>query len=194
MEEYIMDYLSLFKAPAPVNIVGRVSTITYSFVNSIIPIINPTSEQVQEALEILNMDETSIQCSYCGDSKTEWDHLRPLVIDQRPTGYISEIYNLVPSCGKCNQSKGNKPWESWMLSDAKLSPKTREIENINERIKRLRAYERWGKPTKLDFEDVVGKDKWDKHWENWKALQLSMRAAQELASEINSMVSKSINR
>jgi hypothetical protein len=30
-----------------------------------------------------------------------------LVEEKEPIGYISEIRNLVPVCGKCNQSKGN---------------------------------------------------------------------------------------
>jgi len=38
-----------------------------------------------------------LQCSYCGTPATEWDHLRPLVMNKKPTGYISEIHNLVPA-------------------------------------------------------------------------------------------------
>jgi hypothetical protein len=105
---------------------------------------------------------------YCG--ATEWDHFRPLVLGKRPTGYISEIKNLVPACGKCNQSKGNKNWKEWIESSAKLSPKTRGINDIDAKIIRLEQYELWGeefpKITKLDFEKLVGKDLWEKHWSN----------------------------
>ena len=99
-----MDYLSLFRMPTPMKITGRSSSITNSFINSIIPVIGPTNDQVKKALEILEMDRDSFQCSYCGAKATEWDHLRPLVLNKKPTGYISEIHNLVPACGKCNQS------------------------------------------------------------------------------------------
>ena len=119
-----MSYIDLFRMPTPTKITGRSSTITNSFVNSIIPVINPTEEQVSEALQILGMEHDSLCCAYCGASSTEWDHLRPLVKDKKPTGYISEIHNLVPACGKCNQSKGNKPWRQWMFSKAKHSPKS----------------------------------------------------------------------
>ena len=68
------------------------------------------------------MDESNFRCSYCRDAASEWDHFRPLVKDKQPTGYITEIHNLVPACGKCNQSKGNKDWKTWMLGDAELSP------------------------------------------------------------------------
>lgn len=185
-----MNYLSLFKMPKPMKITGRSSSITNAFINSIIPVITPTEKQVKEALSILGMINNDFQCAYCGDTATEWDHLRPLVINKKPTGYISEIHNLVPACGKCNQSKGNKNWKTWMLSNAVLSPKTRGIKDINKRIKYLEKYEQWKKPTKMDFELIVGKKQWATHWENWKDIQLMMRKSQELAEKINKQVAK----
>lgn len=185
-----MNYLSLFRMPTPMKITGRSSSITNSFINSIIPIIVPTDNQVQQALEMLEMGYAGFQCAYCGATASEWDHLRPLVINKLPTGYISEIYNLVPACGKCNQSKGNKPWKAWMQSTAKLSPRTRGITDIDERIRRLENYENWGEPTLIDFESVVGKEKWRQHWANWELVQSTMREAQELATEIRQTIAK----
>ena len=109
-----MTYLHLFKMPKPMKITGRSSSIKNAFINSIIPSVNPTEEQVKEALSILGMLD-NYQCCYYDAAATEWDHLRPLVDKKKPTGYISEIHNLVPSCGKCNQSKGNKNWREWMV-------------------------------------------------------------------------------
>ncbi len=83
-----MTYLPLFKMPKPMKITGRSSSITNSFINSIIPVVLPTEELVKEALSILNLLE-NYQCSYCGAVATEWDHLRPLVVNKKPTGYIS---------------------------------------------------------------------------------------------------------
>lgn len=54
------------------------------------------------------MKRETIQYAYCGEQYKEWDHLNSLVENKRPTGYILEIHNLVPACGGCNQSKGNK--------------------------------------------------------------------------------------
>ena len=59
---------------------------------------------------VIVLGEEGARCAYCGDKASDWDHLRPLVVKRRPTGFISEIANLVPACGKCNQSKGNSPW------------------------------------------------------------------------------------
>ena len=137
------------------------------------------------------MDHGNFQCAYCGHTASEWDHLRPLVVNKRPTGYISEIYNLVPACGKCNQSKGNKSWKTWIQSTAKLSPKSRGIQDIDERIRRLEKYEQWSQPTRIDFETVVGKEKWTQHWANCELVQTTMRDAQQLATDIRQTIAKS---
>jgi len=156
------SYKSIFKMPVPMKITGRSSSITNSFVNSIIPVIEPSADDIKEALSILGMDVHTIECSYCGSKYTEWDHLRPLVEDKMPTGYISEIQNLVPSCGKCNQSKGNKDWLIWVNSEAKLSPKSRNIKDLRERIEKLKNYSRWREPTIIDFPKVVDSSLWEK--------------------------------
>lgn len=172
-------------------ITGRSSSITNSFINSIIPVFEPTNEQVKKALEILGMDHNNFQCSYCGSVVSEWDHLRPLVLNKKPTGYVSEIHNLVPSCSKCNQSKGNKLWANWMVSEAKLSPQSRGVKDIDLRMQRLAEYEKWENPTVVDFEAIIGKDKWEKHWANWELVQNTMREAQVLATEINQTIAES---
>ena len=180
-----MEYLSLFRMPTPMKITGRSSSITNAFINSIIPVVPPSAEEVKRALEILGMSLETFQCAYCGSVATEWDHLRPLVKDKKPTGYISEIHNLVPSCGKCNQSKGNKEWKSWMLSTAKLSPTARGIKDIPERVKRLEAFENAKAPTRMDFAAIVGGDIWAQHQNNLERVQLIMRESQALATKIN---------
>lgn len=149
-----IDYLAHFRMPKPVKISARSSSITNSFVNGIILVVVPTSEEVRAALEILDMLD-AVACAYCGDPFTEWDHLRPLVKDKNPTGDISEIHNLVPACGKCNQSKGNKPWREWMFGPAALSPQTRGKSDLEERAARLEAYEAWMAPTRVNFEELA---------------------------------------
>jgi len=142
------------------------------------------------ALTILGMSLDTFQCAYCGAVASEWDHLRPLVKDKRPTGYVSEIGNLVPCCGKCNQSKGNKDWKAWMRSTAALSPMTRKVENLDERIRRLEEYEHWSTPTKIDFVAAAGAAMWQQHWDNWTRVQEVMRQSQLHASKINQLVAE----
>ncbi|MEJ1155149.1 HNH endonuclease [Microbacterium marmarense] len=178
-----------FAMPKPVRITGRSSSITNSFVNGIIPVIWPTEAQIEEALLVLGMD--TVVCAYCGDGATEWDHFRPLVVAQKPTGYISEIHNLVPACGKCNQSKGNRHWRDWMLSSARLSPTTRGVVDIEVRMARLSDFESWGTPTKVDFEALVGAELWEMHWRNHQAILDLMRTAEMTAETMRQRVAES---
>src|SRR5205814_8291171 len=100
--------------PTVMKITGRSSSITNAFVGAIIPAVLPSEAEIREALAVRNMSPESVSCAYCGGRYTEWDHLRPLVIQRKPTGFISEIANLVPSYGTCNQSKGKREWREWI--------------------------------------------------------------------------------
>lgn len=173
----------------PVRITGRTSSLTNSFINGIIPVIWPTESQIDEVLDLLGM--STVVCAYCGDAATEWDHFRPLVVDKKPTGYISEIHNLVPACGKCNQSKGNKHWRDWILSSARLSPSTRGIDRLEARIERLENFEKWGSPTRVDFATLVGAELWGQHWRNYEAIVNLMREAEQTANAIRTRMAQS---
>ncbi len=70
-----------FNRPKSANVMGRASSITNSFTTSLIPVVHPTHEEILEALQILATDSSDVRCAYCGDKYTEWDHLRPLVVD-----------------------------------------------------------------------------------------------------------------
>src|SRR5687768_9001300 len=122
--------MAAFRMPSFQTMVSRKSSVTNAFVNSLIPVIEPTPGEVAAALQLLGMTAGDVRCAYCGDKATEWDHLRPLVVNRRPTGFISEIANLVPSCPKCNQSKGNKHWLLWIMSTATHAPATRQIADL----------------------------------------------------------------
>jgi hypothetical protein len=172
------------------SVMGRSSSITNAFINAIIPTIEPTEAEELEALRILGMSPDSINCAYCGDKATEWDHLRAIIDKKEPTGYITEIANLVPACGKCNQSKGKSYWRTWMEGKAPLSPKTRGVPGLEDRIVRLTDYEKWREPTKIDFAAVVGPDMWELHRKNWRDVLNLLKSSQEVASEIRIRVAK----
>lgn len=131
-----------------VKITSRTSTLRGAFIKAIIPHINPSKTDVAEALTILNQDGK--ECVYCGDRAQDWDHLNAVVQDKQPTGYITEIQNLVPACGKCNQSRGNREYARWMRGSAKNSPTTRGISDVELRISTLDKYSAWRKPTMID--------------------------------------------
>lgn len=181
-----------FQMPSVQTMVSRKSSITNAFVNAVIPPIVPSQQEIEEALSMLGMTHEDVRCSYCGDKSTEWDHLRPLVMHRRPTGFISEIANLVPACGKCNQSKGNKPWRQWLLSSAKLSPTGRGLAGNEQRIARLEKYEQWKPPTRIDFASIVGPEEWERYWALCEAVNDELKRAHEVAERLRERVIKSI--
>ena len=187
-----MSYLDCFQMPRPVKIMGRTSSIRNSFVNGIVPCVMPSEDEVREALSVLGMTEETLCCAYCGDTCTEWDHLNPLVRGKLPTGYVSEIHNLVPACGKCNQSKGSSNWEEWMFGPAPLSPKTRGIVELEERAERLREYERQFVPVVVDFQAIIGEDPWKRYWAACDDLVDNMRRCQDVSDEVKERIEKAL--
>ena len=184
-----------FKMPTLMKITGRTSSITNAFGNGIIPSIQPSDDEIDEALNSLGMTRDDVRCAYCGAKATEWDHFHPLIVDKKPTGYITEIHNLVPACGKCNQSKGNKPWKEWMLGDAKLSPKSLKVKDLKDRVKKLKEYEKKFKCTTLDFAKIPAlSKKWGLYWENHDKLLKKMHEYQKLANEIQKVIEDYVNK
>ena len=185
----VKDYMEkdAFKMPNAVTIKGRSSSITNSFFNGIVPVVYPTEKEIQEALHVLEQNENDVRCVYCGEKKTEWDHLHPLIVDKNHTGYITEIANLVPACGKCNQSKGNSDWKEWMLGDAKLSPKSRGIKDLSHRIEIIERYDKTFPKKKIDLEQIIGKEKWSEYKLSLKKLEEDMEHAQNIMDEIKNV-------
>lgn len=188
--------LAAFQMPSVASMVSRKSSITNAFVNTLIPQIMPTLDEIEQALAVLGMDPVDVRCAYCGDVSTEWDHLRPPVVKQRPTGYITEIANLVPACGKCNQSKRNAEWRAWMASKtAPRSPTARGKLDVAERVVKLEAYERWRRPIKIDdFEAIVGSDDWTAYWKSWEKINDDLRECQQVADALRVKIEEFIQK
>lgn len=48
--------------------------------------------------------------------------------------------NMVPACARCDDSKRHLSFEEWMTSDARHSPKSRGIQDVDRRIVHIKAY------------------------------------------------------
>jgi 5-methylcytosine-specific restriction endonuclease McrA len=184
----------LCKLPTPGNIAGRSSSITNAFFNAIIPIHEPTEEDARTALRILEIDPENILCAYCGEKATEWDHFRPIIRDKHLTGHITEIANLVPAFGKCNQSKGGYDWEAWMTGNARLSPRTRGVADIDERVERLKQFAVWRIPTRVDITNCVPTEIWKEHMDNLAKVQQLLTESQALAKQIRKSIDEGTKR
>lgn len=177
----------------PLKITSRTSSITNSFVQAIVLHIVPTRAEIDEALQVLGMTYDNRICVYCGIPATDWDHLRPMVRGKRPTGYIDEIRNLVPSCGPCNQSKGASEWRKWMGGSARGSPKTREVSDLEGRIARLELFEQWGNVQPLPLRELAGAKQWDEHWANLAMIEQHLKAAQVHAAELRGVIQTALD-
>lgn len=182
------------KRPTAQKLKGRKTTITNAFVLSILPVVEPTDDDIHETLEVLGQNPADVRCVYCGAPTHGWDHLRSVVRDTFPTGYITEIANLVPACGKCNSSKGGADWRTWMLStSAKGSPTSRGIADVSNRVACLERFEQWRKPTWIDFQQIVSKAEWDAYWQSRDAMIAEMMRCQSAADRILGVVERSLS-
>lgn len=187
------ELLGCFKMPSGFTITGRATSIRNVFVAAIVPMVRPTAAEIRQVLEILELDPKDLRCSYCGGQATEWDHLRPLVKEGRPTGYPSSIRNLVPACGKCNQSKGRSDWKEWMLGAAPRSPSARGISDLAQRIARLERFEAWSQCVPLDLKSLVSPDLWHRYYGLQDEILQKMRDAQKIAVEISNEIKARTN-
>jgi hypothetical protein len=178
------DFLKCFNMPSGTTITGRTSSIRNVFAAAILPVVPATAEEIRQVLSILETDPINLGCAYCGVQATEWDHLKPLVNAGKPTGYTSTIRNLVPSCGKCNQSKGKSDWKIWMRGKAKLCPTSRGVKDVEVRISRLERYEAWANCRPLEVQHLVNPELWIRYYTLQDEILAKMREAQTLALEI----------
>jgi hypothetical protein len=171
----------------PPKLTGRRSTLTGLFFTTLTPYIEPTESEVEEALGVLGMKRGACVCAYCGDKKSEWDHFRAVVKSRKPTGYITEIANLVPACGKCNQSRGNKDWKEWMRGSAAQSPARRGVLDIEERIRHLEAFAIWRKPVCIDYSKLIAEEHWTQHMTNLAQVLSFLEEAEAHAVNLRSL-------
>lgn len=121
----------IFKWPAHATLNARSSTISNAFVQTFTPWITEKDNKVQELYnKYVDSKFDSSKCFYCGADATSSDHIIPLVSDRKPTGAITEIYNLLPCCNSCNSAKGSKTFEDFYKDFKEQIMKTLKDENV----------------------------------------------------------------
>lgn len=60
-------------------------------------------------------------CCYCGRSLRRGETLTRDHLVAWSDGGITEQSNIVPACGSCNSSKGDKEWRAWFMSQSFFS-------------------------------------------------------------------------
>lgn len=177
--------LTEFSPPAHESLRSRKTAVRSLFARALIPSIPPSDADYRTALQILRQRiGEPLDCSYCGDPATEWDHLRPVMRNGRPTGQLSIIQNLVPACSKCNQSKGNQDWHDWMHGSAPQSPATRHVRDRQRRSRRLARYETWGAGLHVDFASEAHADTLRAHFADLDRVLAILHRAETRAADV----------
>jgi hypothetical protein len=77
----------------------------------------------------------AVHCIYCGTaSATRWDHLFPV-----SKGGDSSPGNLVPACGRCDDSKQDRTIPEWAASKSKHRPSAERVRAIEARLAEYRG-------------------------------------------------------
>jgi hypothetical protein len=120
------------------------------------------------------------------------EHFRPLVKGTFPTGYGSDIYNLVPSCKFCNENKGNSDWNEWM-ADSK-NPGITISDDHSKRVEVLKGFQDWGngKVICIPYIELVGEQKWNEYISKYGELLNFMDDMNQLQKDIRNEVKKRI--
>jgi len=64
------------------------------------------------------------------------------------------------------------------------SPRSRGIADLEQRIERLRAYERWRPSERIDFERIVGAERWAAYWKKLEAMDAMVHECDEAAAAL----------
>ena len=178
--------------PSKANLKGRSSTISNAFAISITPYITPDEIEIKASYEFLKIQEG--QCAYCLGEGNSKDHLKPLVRKGMPTGYITNIANLVPCCSSCNSSKGAKEFKKWYISPeniSRLKKKGMDDQTIEERYKIISDYEdKIEEP--IDYEQIVGKELWQEYKSRKKAFFEKLNEDQAFCDKLNKIIIENI--
>lgn len=155
----------------------RITSLASAFVQAVIP---RHDDERSRRLLYVQAGIKEDECAYCGERASDTDHFRALVKGGRPSGYFHTADNLIPSCGRCNQSKSGAHWRDWIISGAVNSPMTRGIADLDERILRLTAFEALGNNEAMspaEMRQIVGPQEWDDYWSRLDRIRAELAAA-----------------
>ena len=184
-----------FLMPTKSSLKSRSSTINNAFVISITPFIVPDNSVLKDYYEELQIEPQ--QCGYCmrmGEGKTV-DHINPLVIDSMPSGFITDINNLIPCCKDCNSKKGGKLFKKWYLEKEnviRLKGLGMTDEDINSRYEIISNYIDKHCSTPYSYQDIVGDKLWDEYCKRRKKLVETLEEDQKFCDMLNDIISEHV--
>jgi hypothetical protein len=117
----------------PRNIMGRRSSFNGAFAAALALRDNPKSPEIQtniaEASKFFDRNaDGDLLCIYCDEIARTWDHLNNTTLNSRFSGFGHQVFNLVPACRTCNETKRKLSWTDFLaqISIASSDEKRRE--------------------------------------------------------------------
>ncbi|CYU87155.1 TPA: HNH endonuclease [Streptococcus suis] len=182
-----------FKMPKKTTINSRITTVRNSAFNGILPIEKPDSDDIKFIEMLLKTKNGRFLCGYCGKTEaTETDHINPLIIAGKPSGYIHEISNLIPVCGSCNSIKSNLTITDFFEND---KFKLKVGDKLDERKLTFDQYtkyfeNKYGKVVKLNFEEIIDEKLWNDYLDKTSEIFELMKSSSEMYIEIKEQLKK----
>ena len=180
--------------PTKSDLNGRSSTISNAFAISITPYIRPSEQELSDYYTDLEIEEG--QCAYCLGVGNGKDHLKPLVSCGMPTGYITDIHNLVPCCQRCNSSKGSKSFREWYKSNenvTRLKKAGLTDEQIESRYAVACSFED-KIPEPINYESIVGEELWDEYKRRRLKMLQELNDNQKFCDKLNKIVMRALEK
>lgn len=181
-----------FKLPTKSDLKSRTSTINNAFAISITPYIFPSATEINAFLQDLQIKEG--QCAYCLGEANAMDHVKPLVTNGLPTGYITEIRNLVPCCSACNSAKGAKDFRVWYKSPSnieRLHKKGLSDNQINDRFNILSSFiDRIPQP--INYKEILGKELWEEYLNRKAEMLALLKEDQKFCDRLGAIITMKI--
>jgi hypothetical protein len=175
--ESIKDYLKPFRISA------RWTTFNGAF-QAALAVPEPYEPvKAAQALHVLGQPASGpLSCVYCGSPAATWDHLNNIVRNKRYSGFGHRIFNLVPACRTCNESKGSKPWREFL--DA-VNPPDRD-----ERRSRIDAFAAMAEAEQFSWDEIAREfpDEARRYDLLVQSLRQLLREGDELAGKIRDLV------
>lgn len=154
-KKYLKDTYS-YRKHSRKKLSSLATTVRRSFSLRMQPEDTTTESDIIEALGELGQSPKSICCIYCGKDAEIWDHFHALVVNKEAKIYESNVKNSVPSCGRCNESRQNRPWQEWIIRMKEQEKWWGIKDGEEERHRLLRIYESSHAPIELEPENIYG--------------------------------------
>jgi hypothetical protein len=167
------------------------TVVNNAFASAVLRRMEPNASEWAEWLAVFGANgEADLACVYCGRGAELLDHLNPTIIDKKQSGFFAELGNLVPACRPCNESRGNKPWESWMRTKHAFHGE----EVIEERVSVMRRFEQWSKPERLDPRSCGDPKMWDEYDLVRREIHGLLSRAQAIADDLRAAVTEDLQQ